>query len=77
MPHMHAEINEQPQAIQRLLDGEASASYEHRFVLPDGEVRYVHAVLRAFRGAGGALERIVGSAQDVTERHTLDEAMRL
>ncbi len=64
-------------SFQRLLDGEASASYEHRFVLPDGEVRYVHAVLRAFRGAGGALERIVGSAQDVTERHTLDEAMRL
>ena len=65
--------------FQRLVNGTAgdSIAYDHRFVRPDGDVRHVHAVLRAYRNGDGRLERIVGSAQDVTERHSLDEAMRL
>jgi PAS domain S-box-containing protein len=47
--------------------------FDHRAVLDDGSVRWLHARGHLVRdGAGNAL-RMVGTAQDVTERKRLDE----
>ncbi|HTO57025.1 MAG TPA: PAS domain-containing protein, partial [Pseudomonadales bacterium] len=42
--------------------------YEHRLLLPDGSVKYLHLVAHATRNARGQLE-FIGASQDVTERH--------
>ena len=50
--------------------------FEHRLLMPDRSVRYLHVVAHATRDANGALEYI-GAVQDVTDRrrseHTLNK----
>lgn len=46
-----------------------------RIVRPDGEVRHVSATGTIVVGADGALERMFGSLQDVTERERLAERL--
>jgi PAS domain S-box-containing protein len=51
-------------------------SFEHRIVLPTGEIRYQHARGKVVQiGPGGAL-RMVGTSQDVTERREAEERLR-
>lgn len=40
----------------------------HRIVRPDGKIRHVHELARAERDATGALVRLSGTVQDITER---------
>jgi PAS domain S-box-containing protein len=49
---------------------------EYRVVRADGAVRWLHARSTEIRGSGGALERIVGVATDVTQRRALEEQLR-
>jgi PAS domain S-box-containing protein len=46
---------------------------DHRTVMPDGYVRWLHGRGRVIVGETGAPVRMVGTAQDVTERKRLDE----
>jgi PAS domain S-box-containing protein len=46
---------------------------EHRAVMPDGFVRWLHGRGRVIVDETGAPVRMVGTAQDVTERKRLDE----
>lgn len=46
---------------------------DHRIVLPTGAVRWLHGVGRVIADETGAPSRMVGTAQDVTERKQLDE----
>src|ERR1700746_783687 len=45
---------------------------EHRILLPDGAVKYLHAVARAGRDSSGYLE-YMGVVTDITERRLADE----
>jgi two-component system, cell cycle sensor histidine kinase and response regulator CckA len=48
-------------------------STQHRSIWPDGTVRWLSGAGRVLLGAHGEPVRAVGIAQDVTERHTLEE----
>jgi signal transduction histidine kinase len=64
-------------AVQRALDAairdKKDFDSEHRFVMPDGRVKYVHAMGRAVNI--GNLE-FVGAVRDITERTRAEEALR-
>jgi PAS domain S-box-containing protein len=46
---------------------------EHRIVLPDGELRWMHGRGRVVTDDSGAPVRMLGTAQDITERKRVDE----
>ena len=48
---------------------------EHRLLMPDGSVKYVHVVTHAIRDESGKLES-VGAVSDVTERKRAEEVLR-
>jgi len=54
-------------ALQSVAEGKPF-SLEHRIVLPDGEVRHVHAVAEAIRDENGAVVRMLGTILDITDR---------
>jgi PAS domain S-box-containing protein len=49
--------------------------YEHRLLMPDGTVKYVHVVARAVRDRIGIL-RFVGALMDVTAAKRAEDALR-
>lgn len=49
---------------------------EYRIIRPQGEVRFVHSIVEAVRNDRGALIRIVGSIQDITEQVKARELLR-
>jgi signal transduction histidine kinase len=50
-----------------------SFAYDHRVVLPDGRIRWVHGRGRVIVDEAGEPVRMVGTSQDVTERKRLDD----
>jgi PAS domain S-box-containing protein len=66
-------------AVQRAIDRASceGAGYdiEHRFLLPDGSVKYVHVVARGQRDASGNLE-FVGAVMDVTAVRKTERRLR-
>lgn len=58
------------------LDDGAVADIEHRIVRPDGEVRRLHQRGVVERDAAGHPIRMVGTLQDITERHDALELLR-
>ena len=54
----------------------AGYEVEFRTLLPDGTIRYIHAVVRPVVNASGDLVEFVASAMDVTERKRTEEALR-
>jgi signal transduction histidine kinase/ligand-binding sensor domain-containing protein len=48
---------------------------EFRLLMPDGSVKYLHAVVKAVEHASGELE-FVGAVQDITESTRAEEALR-
>ena len=49
---------------------------DHRTVMPDGSIKYIHSQGRALLDSHGEVIKMAGTAQDVTEMHTLDIAKR-
>src|SRR5205085_9489133 len=56
--------------------GTATYDIEHRIVRADGSVRWVHERADVQRDAAGAAVRMVGTAQDITDRRQLEEQLR-
>ena len=52
----------------------ADLEYEHRIVLPDGSIKYLHLIAHATHDEQGRLEYI-GAAQDLTQRRLAEEAL--
>ena len=55
-------------------NGDRGFDYEHRLLMPDRSVKYVHLVAHGNRGADGQLEYI-GAIQDITERRLSEQAL--
>jgi formate hydrogenlyase transcriptional activator len=53
------------QTIERASQGGKDFDLEHRLLMPDGSVKYVHVVARAIRDESGSIE-FVGAVTDVT-----------
>ncbi|MBE2214102.1 MAG: PAS domain S-box protein [Opitutaceae bacterium] len=58
----------------KLLAGKYGEIY--RIVRPDGTIRWIHDRGFPLRDAQGQVYRIVGTAEDITERHALEEQLR-
>ena len=66
-------------AVRRAVaDGYTSGSsfaFEHRIVRPDGEVRTLQAHGQVFTDTAGAVVRMAGTGQDITERKRFEDAL--
>ena len=60
--------------IERLRSGVSDFEFEHRLLLPDNSVKYLHVVAHRTRDPEGELEYI-GAVQDVTHRRQAEEAL--
>jgi PAS domain S-box-containing protein/putative nucleotidyltransferase with HDIG domain len=49
---------------------------DHRLLMPDGRVKYVHESCETFYDFKGQPIRSVGTVQDITERHIAEQAIR-
>jgi predicted ATPase/signal transduction histidine kinase/tRNA A-37 threonylcarbamoyl transferase component Bud32 len=63
------------QTIDRSSEARANLDFEHRLLMPDGSVKYLHVLARALEPSSGNLE-YVGTMMDVTERKRAEEALR-
>jgi PAS domain S-box-containing protein len=61
---------------QRAMEDHQPFEYEHRIVRPDGEVRTIHGRGRVVH-EDGRVARIIGTAQDVTERKRIEAQLLL
>ncbi len=61
---------------RRTIAAGADWKREHRFVTPQGDVRWVAALAAPLRGAGGELLGYVGTVEDITERKKSEEERR-
>ncbi len=60
--------------IERARSGVSDFEFEHRLLLPDNSVKYLHVVAHRTRDQEGELEYI-GAVQDVTHRRHAEEAV--
>ena len=59
--------------IAALLSEGEPFSVDHRILLPDGSVRFLHSMARVERGADDKPVRLFGIAQDITDRKQAQE----
>jgi signal transduction histidine kinase len=62
------------QLLGRATEERQDLEFEHRLVMPDGSVKYLHVVAHAALDRNGALE-FIGAVQDVTERRRSEDAL--
>ena len=63
-------------AVADTLESGRTYSIDHRIILPDGRERVVHEQATLLRDAAGLPLRLMGTAQDVTDRWHSAEALR-
>jgi C4-dicarboxylate-specific signal transduction histidine kinase len=63
------------QTIDRASEARANLDFEHRLLMPDSSVKYLHVLARALETSSGELE-YMGAVRDVTERTRAEEALR-
>src|SRR5690606_37515463 len=54
--------------LRQVVEEHTPYSIEHRIVLPDGSVRWLHCEGRLTLNAEGGAKRLFGTSQDVTDR---------
>jgi PAS domain S-box-containing protein len=62
--------------ITAALQNEVLFSIDHRIVLPDGGVRFVHEEARLFRDEAGKALNVAGTVQDITEHKQAEQEIR-
>ena len=60
--------------INRARSGVSDFEYEHRLLMPDRSVKYLHLIAHGSRSSDGQLE-YVAAVQDVTQRRLAEEAL--
>ena len=74
LEHVHPEDRAGTERVVRLAHADLQPfTIDHRTLLPGGEVRWLHGRGRVLMDDAGKAVRMVGTAQDVTERKRLDE----
>jgi PAS domain S-box-containing protein len=63
------------QTIERAAQDGNDFDFEHRLLMPDGSVKYVHVVAHALNNVSGSVE-FVGAVMDVTAAKQAEEALR-
>ena len=63
------------QTIDRASQARANLDYEHRLLMPDGSVKYLHVLARGLEPPSGNLE-YVGAVMDVTAAKRAEETLR-
>lgn len=73
---IHAE--DRGRVLQAALTKQTEGSYdeEYRILRPDGSVRWIHDKAFPVRTPSGEVHRVVGVAEDVTERKLTEQALR-
>jgi two-component system, cell cycle sensor histidine kinase and response regulator CckA len=61
---------------RKIRSTDAAADVEYRLIQPDGEVRFARSIAEAIRSDQGAIVRIVGATQDVTEQVRAEQLLR-
>ena len=62
--------------IERALTEKEFPDYDHRIIQPDGTVRHIHANAIVIVDENGVPVRMTGTAQDITDRHRIEDALR-
>jgi len=60
--------------VERARGGVSDFEYQHRLLMPDNTVKYLHLIAHGIRDNDGRLEYI-GAVQDVTQRQSSEEAL--
>jgi PAS domain S-box-containing protein len=63
------------QTIERAAEARANLDFEHRLLMPDGSVKYLHVIARESGQSSGSLE-YVGAVTDVSQRKKAEEKFR-
>jgi PAS domain S-box-containing protein len=63
-------------AFDRVIHGKEDCEVELRVVLPEGTVKYIHAIGHPFLSANGEVVEVVGTIADITERKRAEEELR-
>jgi PAS domain S-box-containing protein len=63
-------------SFQRLRPQEPLAHYDYRAIMPEGQVRWQHCIVRAIFDEQGAISEYQAVSQDITERKAAEEALR-
>ncbi|MDX1295523.1 MAG: diguanylate cyclase, partial [Sulfurimonadaceae bacterium] len=63
-------------AVRRALDEMLPYDIDHRIVLPDGQLRFVHEQAKVTRDESGRPTRMFGTVQDITARKKTEEALK-
>ncbi len=75
---VHPEDRERvKRAVNEALYENKPYSIDHRIVLPNGEVRFVHSQAEVARYESGKPIRMVGTVQDITERKQTEQRVRV
>jgi C4-dicarboxylate-specific signal transduction histidine kinase len=61
------------QTIDRARQYRTALDFEHRLLMPDGQIKHTHIVGHPAFDEAGNLAEIVGTVMDVTERHRADQ----
>ena len=64
------------QTMERASQDGKDIDFEHRLLMPDGSVKYLHAVSHPAFNASGNLVEYVGTVMDVTEHKRVAEVLR-
>lgn len=64
------------QAIHQLMTQGKPYELDFRIVRPTGEVRYIYAKGETIKNADGKVIKVFGTAQDISERKRVEEALR-
>jgi PAS domain-containing protein len=60
--------------VEKARGGVADFEYEHRLLMPDSSVKYLHLIAHGIQDNDGRMEDI-GAVQDMTQRHISEEAL--
>jgi PAS domain S-box-containing protein len=63
------------QTIERASQDGKDFEHEHRLVMPDGSIKYVHVVAHASSDESGGSIEFVGAVMDVTERKRAEDEL--
>ncbi|MCQ8182596.1 EAL domain-containing protein [Methylomonas sp. SURF-1] len=75
---VHPDDREQvDRAYKAALDNRQPYDIEHRLQFADGRIKWVHERSQNYYAADGRPLRSVGTVQDITEQHIVDEQLRL